>query len=188
MKIRLLVAACSALGAVGCAPGLKHDIVMPSIPAIAENSQVAAGGAELLVNPFLDARPSATIVRYKGRDIKTQGEAAAAVEARVRERLERAGFSFARTAPLALSAELRAWQADVSSGFPADVQSKAAVYVEVRDPANKRIYSGEYTGMASMQHPNLSEDDIRQTLGVSMQQALNQLFADAQLMEILQSF
>ena len=62
------------------------------------------------------------------------------------------------------------------------------MYVEVRDPTNKRIYSGEYSGTASKEHPNLDEKDVSETLGTAMQQAINQLFADQQLMDILQSF
>ncbi len=188
MSTKLFLAISLAISVQACAPTLKHDISMPKIPDIGAGQRNSVAGAELLVNPFIDARPKATMVYHKGREYKARGDAAGAVETKVRNKLEKEGFRFSSRAPLALSGELRKWEAKVSVGFPAQVDSMAAVYVEVRDPANKRIYAGEYSGNASKQHPNLDAEDINETLGTAMQQALNQLFADAQLLDILQSF
>ena len=87
-----------------------------------------------------------------------------------------------------ISGQVRKWHANVTGGFQGKIESEASVYVEVLDPANKRIYSGVYNGVSSLETPNVDVKDMRESLGAAMASAIEQLNKDQQLVKLLSSF
>lgn len=179
----LFLLACSA-----CSPKLGKSIGMPTIPSVSHQKGVDVSGAEVFVNTVVDARGDRTIANYEGKTIEAKGDVALTVKDAVSRALEGQGFALSDFAPLSMTAEVRNWNADVKSGMPSSVTSEAKIYVEIRDPANKKIYSGTYSGHSMIQHASLGEEDIQKSLGTSMAEALRQIFVDAHLVEVLASF
>lgn len=188
MNRRYLVLLLALLLCVSCSPKLGSKISLPAIPSIGKQGDIATSGAEVYVLTVVDARGERTIATFEGRSIEPRDDVALSIKGAVSKALEEQGFSLSEFAPVSLTAEVRSWNAEVSGGMPSSVSSEAKVYVEIRDPANKKIYSGMYSGHSMIQEASLGEEEVQESLGTSMAEALRQIFVDKQLVEVLASF
>jgi hypothetical protein len=145
-------------------------------------------GVFVYVGEFIDQRASKEIVTLEDKTVAPNGDIGKSVAEGLERALAMQGYEMTDTAPLILSGEVRNWSATLSGGFSKNLESDAAVFVEILDPANKRVYSGVYKGFASIQSPSISEADIRSVLQTSMSEAVRQVTADAQLLKILSAF
>ena len=174
-----------------CGPSISKSFVLPKIdPQVSPDATLKNQGADsyVFVDEFIDARPKAAVVNYNGRLIESDSEAVKIIVDGLREGLTVKGFKLSDTAPTILAGELRTWVANVSGGFTKISRAESAVFVEVLDPANKRVYSGVYKGFATIESPGLNEKDIRDTLRTSMNEAVQQVLADEQLIRLLSAF
>jgi hypothetical protein len=62
------------------------------------------------------------------------------------------------------------------------------VYIEVLDPANKKIYSGVYRGYSSMEAASVNDQDVSRTLASSLEESVAQVTSDKQLISLLSSY
>ncbi len=178
-----------------CSSSLKPVMNVPSIPkpdlstVNTHGSGLAEGRfAELFVADFTDARESEIVASLKGIDSKFLGSASEKVHARVEDFLREKGFTLNDDAPLVLLGQVKKWSADITAGVPATVEAKAAISIEVRDPANRRIYAGTYEGVATLKEPGVGTEEISKALGVAMSESLREVLADKQLLDLLTSF
>ena len=184
----------SMIALAGCGSKLQKTIVVPDIPAWDSSGRVAdsvRGGAphQLFIDKFSDARPSDVIVKRADETVVASGEVGTPIGTALDRAFRNRGFAISQTAPVVLSGEVRIWQSEIVKGFPTQKQSaNAELFLEVLDPANKRIYSGTYKGSASREDPSLSPEDIRATLGTAMSEALSQVTSDKQLIDLLLSY
>ncbi len=184
----------SMLAFSSCSSRLQKNMRMPEIPAWETTGRIVDTGStqaphQLFVDKFSDARPSEIIVRRGAEEVIASGEVGVSVGSALEKAFRSRGFSVSQTAPVVISGEIRAWQSEITKGFPSQkLQANAEVFIEVLDPANKRIYSGTYKGSASREDPSLNEEDIRGNLGTAMSEALSQVTSDKQLIDLLMSF
>ncbi len=180
---------CSLMSSA-CGPSLRSTMQVPDIPSVSKKpSQVGSvTNAYLSIDDFQDMRPSAALAEVNGRE----SSAATSVDIPVRDALAKAleknGFIISDSAPVVMVGQVKEWKADVHTGMPSSINSRAAVYLEVLDPANKKIYSGTYQGRAMSEQASIDETDVRRTLGSAMSEALSQVVADERLMSLLLSF
>jgi hypothetical protein len=158
------------------------------IPAGAPEARSNEFDAFIFVDQFIDARPSPAVARVEDRDVGASNDPVEEVVGGIKRALEKRGFTFSDTAPVILSGELRAWVSLVTEGLPSKSEATAELYVEVLDPANKRVYSGVYKGYAAKESPGLDEGDVQETLRISMTEAIQQIMADKQLVGLLASY
>ena len=177
--------------AVGCGPRLPPKLALPNLKIVNVGAKVAGNGGQLsyvYVGEFIDIRETSAIAVLDGKEIAPKNDVGPVVIGGVKQALKKKGFEFSDTAPVVLSGEVRNWVARVTSGFSGKVDSEASLYVEIIDPANKRIYAGVYNGFSNVESPSLGKDDVREALKTSLEEAVRQITADAQLMELLASF
>ena len=110
------------------------------------------------------------------------------VESALRDSLKNAGVGILDSAPISLKAEVREWKAKISSRFSSDLQSYATLYIELLDPAGKRIYSGTYQGERSSKFPFINRSDVKDSLATAMHNCIANLLADEQLLELIGSY
>lgn len=172
-----------------CGPSLPSQLSLPHLmPAGAPEAQAPSRQAYIFVDQFIDVRASQEIAKVEGREVSAAESPADAVVAGLRRALEKDGFSLSDTAPVILTGEVRAWTALVTPGFSSESRASAQLFVEVIDPANRRVYSGVYEGFSSKSAPGLDEGDVRETLELSMTEAIKQVLADSQLIGLLSSY
>ncbi len=175
--------------ALGCGPSLGRTIALPEVPAGgAAAVRPVTAGTLLFIDEVKDVRAENALVGYAGKNINADRE----VSPVVREALEKAfkgrGFTISDSAPIIVTGEVKNWFANVRGGLPGSVDSNASIQIDVFDPANKRIFSGNYQGSAALETPSVDERDIRGALGTAMSEAISQILADQQLIELLASF
>ncbi len=174
-----------------CGPTLKSTMDIPMVlPNAKKDSMLAdpSRGIFVYVGEFIDQRAEKAIVILEDKKVTPRGDVGKSVAEGLERALAMYGFEMTDTAPLILSGEVRNWSASMSGGFTKNLESDAAVFVEILDPANKRVYSGVYKGFASIEAPSISEADIRSVLQTSMSEAVRQVTADKQLLKILTAF
>lgn len=182
---------CGGMVFGGCGPSLRSSLEVPKIAPFAKrDSQLKRDRYDsyVFVDEFVDSRERKRIVTIEGRDVDPAGDVVEAVVDGLERALSMEGFKFSDTAPIILAGEVRQWETQITGGFTKRAESEAALYVEVLDPANKRVYSGVYRGFAAFESPGLDEEDIRETLRTSMTEAVEQVVEDEQLMRLLAAF
>lgn len=176
---------------IGCGPSAPKSLKLPEIKIREVGKKVKGPDDEasyIFVDDFIDARIEQSIAEVDGTKVPPEGDTSVFVRAGLRQALERKGFVFSDTAPIVLSGELRKWKADVVGGFSSTIRSEASLYVEILDPANKRIYAGVYNGFSNIEGNSLGAEDIQEALRISMQEAVRQVIKDMQLIKLLSSF
>ena len=177
----------------GCSETLHSAIeLIPIVPPQKpeEPAEVKPLDSVVYVDVFLDARPakSVVVIEGEGREVPASNDVVEVVVQGLQKALQKKGYQFADTAPIILSGEIRQWSSRVTGSFSKRVESNAELYVEVRDPADRRVYSGVYRGFAARETAGMSEDDVQQVLRLSMTEAISQVTGDEQLMKLLSSF
>lgn len=170
----------------GCSPKLPARINAPSVEFPVKAG--VTGEMSIFIDAFVDARPKKAIVEYNDQEIAHIQDLGPLVVDGIATALQGQGFSIADTAPVILSGQIRQWSAKVTGGMPSKVDSTAELYVELLDPANKRMYSGVYKGFAAVESPSLDEDEVQTALRASMKQTISQMVADQQLIRLLKTF
>ena len=172
---------------IGCSPKLPERVNVPTLDYQVK-STVVSNEAYVFVDEFIDARANKAIVEYKDKEIPHIQDLGPIVVKGIGDALKAQGFSITDTAPIILSGQIRTWNAVVTSGMPSKVDASAELYVELLDPANKRMYSGTYKGYAGVQAGSLDEDEVKAALQASMKETINQIVGDQQLIKLLKSF
>ena len=173
-----------------CGPSLRSTIDVPKVRPleVPKPAKKTVSDTYIFVDEFIDGRQSKAVAVMEGREVNPANEITPRVVEGLRWALERKGFQFSDTAPIILSGEVRKWRALVEPGFASKVVCDAGIYVEILDPANKRIYSGLYTGYASKETPGLDKRDVQEVLKTSMYEAISQVLRDEQLINLLSSY
>ena len=179
-----------AIGAAAsCGPSFKSTM---GVPEVRVGKKADASSFEestyVYIDEFIDARPEKALAKRDKKLVNPADDVAAAAVNALKQALASKGFAYSESAPVIISGELREWLADVTGSLPTKVSANAAIYIEVLDPANKKIYSGVYRGFSSMEAASVNEDDVKKTLSSSMEEAVLQVAADKQLVNLLGSF
>lgn len=174
-----------------CGPSLSATMSVPDVPIVrSELGGVTRPpvGAQVYVDNFVDARSDKSLIVLKDRSVQPEGDVANNVALALEGVFRKIGYEFSEVAPVLISGEVRKWAVDLKGGFTKDASAEAAIYIEVLDPANRRAYSGVYTGFASVQSPSMNKEDLERLLVSSMREAIKQLTADEQFLKVLSSF
>ncbi len=176
---------------ISCGPSLGNLIEVPSLNIAKKLNPTVrlTNNTFLSVDEFTDTRPSPTIAVVDGKkDVKTTGEVLPVVVSGLKDSLGNAGFTFSDSAPVIIAGEVRKWSAEVQGRLPTKLSAEGQLYLEVFDPANKKIYSGVYNGFSSMESSSITEADLKRTLSGAMEETIRQIMADRQLLALLQSY
>ena len=175
--------------ATGCGASVKSTIALPDLKvANGAATESSSGSTFLFIDELIDKRENMTIAKVDGREIQGSGSVTKVVADGLKAALTNKGFAFSDSAPVIISGEIRVWRADISGTLPTKVSSEAALFVEVLDPANKRIYSGVYRGFAQLEEGSINDEDVRKVLGNAMEEAVVQVSNDSQLVTLLSSY
>lgn len=172
-----------------CSPTLRDTLEVPVVNAPAPGKNVEkVSNAYLYIDEFSDARANKALASMDEKEIQPAGDVVPAVVKALKEALINRGFEISESAPVMVSGEVRQWFAEISGSMPTRVNVEAAIFIEVLDPANKRIYSGVYQGKSWKESSSMKEEDIRKTLGEGMEEAIKRVTADERLMGLISSF
>ena len=187
----IFIAACllAACLLAACSPSLSNSVDMSNERFLQNVSNPPQQASYLIsVETLADFRADQALILKGPNKSQLTGDAGILVEREIRSALSNRGFRVTPDAPLILTGAVKKWQANVSSGLPAKVESEADLLIEVLSPANKLIYKANYNGLASESHPSLNEQDFKNSLSRAMSEALAQLFEDKELLSLLKTF
>jgi uncharacterized lipoprotein YajG len=176
--------------ALGCGISLQPTMAVPFIPTA--KSEVSAIPKDIeyyiAVEEFSDDRPSKALAVKGEQQSESVTDVGVAVQKAVESSFRNLGFMIDANSALLVRGKVKKWISEVKSGMPSEASSEAVVFVEVLDPTNKRVYHGTYQGTAGIRSPSLSRDQISESLGSAMSQALTQLVSDQGLVTLLRSY
>lgn len=179
-SLALLLAALCA----GCAPHFGLTMKVPPIP---QAEHVESGGADaaalqVKVGTFEDARASQTIAEVDNREIPSSGSAGAEVQEGFERYFKDVGVRLVRRDAPILEGEITEWSSQVLPGFPSsDAEAKARIRVTLKDSEYHVLYRGVFSGEATVSHPLLDEDHVRELLGQAMAAAIEAAVTDEML-------
>ncbi len=180
-----------SLAATGCAPNLGATIEAAPIPvssaADSRNSARARFGSVISIIDVRDARPPLN----EGDDTRytePHGGIPQIVENAVKDALSNAGIAVVGSAPIEMKIEVVKWRSNVLPKGNVQLKSEATLNIELVDPSGKKVFSGSYNGVRSSQFPVVTRVDVKDSLGLAMANALEQLTSDAQFLELVGSF
>ena len=176
-----------SLAAVGCGPSLNSTMPAPHV-ALSNKPPASETSAYLFIDEIKDVRDNRVLVKREKKEVTAEGELTPSVVEALKQAFGTKGFTFSESSPIIISGELREWHADVSGSLPTKVAAQSAIYIEVLDPANKKIYSGVYRGFASLEEASIDEKDVSKTLANALQETVTQVVNDKQLVGVLSSF
>lgn len=186
--VRACAAALCAALAAGCAPSLGTTIEAGDIPVPAVQSTARARfGSVVGIQDIRDNRP-APVVDGTEKFTEPHGGIPQLVESALKTTLGDAGVSVVSSAPVAMKVEVLKWRSQVDPKASVMLRSEASLLIELFDPAGKKVFSGTYNGVRSSQFPVVTRVDVKDSLGLAMSNALEQLVADPQFIEIIGSF
>ncbi len=176
---------------IGCAPEFRPTMAVPQVAPIVKYNPALKNrryDASVFIHQFSDARTAEAIAEYEGREIKPQSAVVENIVSALRRGLESRGYRFSERAPVLIAGEIRKWMAHINGGFKSKVDAQAALYIEIFDPANKRIYSGIYSGYAMLEKTGLEEKDVQEVLATAMAEAMGRVLSDAQFNRLISSY
>ncbi len=182
-------ATCSLiLGGAGCAPSLGPTIEAGDIPPPATQPATRARfGSVVGIQDIRDNRP-APATDGSEKFTEPHGGVPQLVEAALKTTLSDAGVSVVSSAPVEMKVEVLKWRSQVDPKANVMLRSEASLLIELYDPAGKKVFSGTYNGVRSSQFPVVTRVDVKDSLGLAMSNALEQLVADPQFIELVGSF
>ena len=177
-------------GFAGCGPTLRDKLAVPDITVPKSSSKLPEEVRTLIfVDQFTDSRISHALVEEEGKESgESEGDVGLVVQSAVAAAFREKGFTVTDDAPVALSGKVKSWKARVQGGLGAKAEGEAVLALELFDPANRRVFSGEYSGSAMIKAGSMNEDDVRKCLGLAMAQAIAQVVSDQKLTRLLLSF
>lgn len=188
-KLVLLFVLCLLHVIGGCVANVGQTIETPEIPAAATRTEARARlGSYVSIQGVQDLRTYSSQTPSSENFTEPQGGTTTAVETGLKNALRDAGISVLESAPITLRAEIKKWRAQVTSKASSNLASEATIYVELLDPSGRKLYTGSYNGTRSSQFPVITRIDIKDSLGLAMSNALSQLVADEQLLNIVSSY
>lgn len=173
----------------GCSPTIKPviDLSKMEVPGPSFKGPEFSG-ALIFVDNFRDARLSQVLVQGGSKTSTTESDLTKLATKSLSDALVSLGFVLTESSPVIISGSLEEWKAEVESGLPSKVITKARIGLEAFDPANKLIYKGSYEGYSSIEHPSLGEEDIVDSLANAMGEAIEQVTKDQRLLQVVTSF
>lgn len=183
-RAALLLGVTAAATLPSCSPNLGRFVPVPDIPpqSAAQYRSAAWLGQPLsLESPAVSPqRPLGATI--DGRFVPIEGQVDSAVATGLRQRLELAGASVQRDAPVALTCRIVEWRMTVHPGFPStSVEARAVVSLEAFLPSGEVAYRGTYTGEANRSEVNIHSSLIEETLRSAMSHALDEIAVDNRL-------
>lgn len=175
-----------------CAPNLGKTIEAPQIPAVATKGDARPRlGTYISIQSVEDARIAVDpgTASMDGIDYtEPQGAIGSLVENGLKAAFRENGISVIDSAPLVIRAEVRTWRAHTETKAQSDLASEATLYVEVIDPAGKKLFNGTYNGNRASTFPIITRVDVQDSLGIAMANAISQAVVDPQLLTVLSSY
>ncbi len=174
---------------MGCAAQLSDKIDVPEIPNVTKVSSaknIVNTGTVISVEDFIDTRLGQ--IAESDSDSKTQPDGLAiggTVRDAVVKALENAGITVSPDAPLALTGEIKRWDAKTAAAVTSSIESNASIRINVVDKAGKNLYTGNYSGERASQFPVVSEPDVKDSLGLAMSGAIEQAINDKDLLKAI---
>jgi hypothetical protein len=154
----------------GCAPHFGLTMKVPPIPQAqhVEPEGADAAALQVKVGAFEDARLSTTIAEVDNREIPSAGSAGAEVQEGFERYFKDVGVRIVRRDAPILEGEISEWSSKVLPGFPSsDAEAKAKIRVTVKE--------------ATVSHPLLDEEHVRELLGQAMAAAIEAAVTDEML-------
>lgn len=188
MKLkRALPLALLLLASFGCSRSIGRNVEVPDIPSAEEPAARSKLDVSVNVAEFKDVRDNIAGVDSDSGVSYTepQGSVTGAVEEAVAQALGARGVLLGGDAPLTVWGEVRKWRSRVETTTISKIESEASLYVEVVDSSGTRRYSGTYHGSRTSQFPIASATDVRQSLGLAMAQAIDQMLDDEEFLNAL---
>ncbi len=178
------------LTCISCSTRVGGTIHLSKIPTVEidHGSKITASDAALFIDELRDTRPESQVADFNGRSIFSDSAFDLLVKESLQQTFRQKGFVISDSAAVVLSGEIRQWHAEITGGVPGTVKSKASIFLEVFDPANRRVYTGTYQGTASVERASINDKDVNVSLTTAMQQAIRQVVLDEQLVKLLSSF
>ncbi len=187
MKKRILTLV--VLGLVSCGPNFVNPVIAPEAPLEAVDVKPRAKSeGQFYLKSFEDSRSLKDLTSYDGKSYYTDSDLTLVGREGLSRILGKAGFSSSKESAIFIKGKLIEWTADVIDGYPSLISSKAKIYIELIDPTDRRIYSGSYSGAAELQAPGLSNDELRKSLSLAMEKALEQVAKDKGVVNVLTSY
>lgn len=115
--------------------------------------------------------------------ISPEGDVTAAVKAAFKKSLEKRNGYVIDNASVTVMAEVRNWHA-ITKGT-GEIESDASLYIEVHVRDKGRIFSGLFHGHRASTFPLISAQDIDDSLGLAMAQAIDQVLYDRAVISAL---
>jgi hypothetical protein len=174
-----------------CSTNISSSIKVPSISPIKVSSPIDTGDArdnELQIADVLDERPSMVVGTLKNKTCEFSGDAVSPVRDAIKTTFKNNNFIFVNNAPLVLTIKLKRWDAEIKAGMPAEVNAFAKIAIEVKDPALRKIYGGNYEGSIFMKQSGIGDQELSKALSAAMAEAIKQTILDEKLMRVLSSF
>jgi uncharacterized lipoprotein YajG len=172
----------------GCAPSLKDDMRVSSIPVVPieiKGEQPALG--RLQIDPFRDSRSANFVAEIDGRKIMPKGDVGEAVRQAFQHHFHTRGAQLSLFRAPIISGEIREWHVQVKPSFPSTkIHALASIDVSVSDPAGKVVYRATYSGETTSDDPFPSQRSVEKILGSAMGHAIKEAVLDAALLETLQ--
>lgn len=174
----------------GCAPGLGASLRVPPLPEEGvQPLMLTAGEVRVNIAKFNDMRQPQFIGDINGRMLETDGDVAYIVQTGCERIFSAAGAKLALFNVPSISADVAKWYVQVKTGFPTSkAVAEASLTMTVYDRESHKVYTATYTGQTSSEHPFLSENKIKEVLGLAMNYAIRQALADPRLLENLLAY
>lgn len=171
---------------IGCAPHFGVDMKVPPVPE-AQHVEVGTADAAALrvkVGSFEDLRISSTIAVVDGREIPSVGSAGAVAQEAFERYYRGVGVRVTRRDAPILEGQVTEWRAKVLPDFPtSEASANAKIRLVLKDSEYHVLYRGVFSGEATVSHPLLDEDHVRELLGQAMAAAIEAAVTD----EVLRS-
>lgn len=168
-----------------CAPNLGSTIEAPQVPAQVRSKEARARmGSMVGISEIIDGR-TGVVANDDETYTEPYGGIQSILETALKQALVEAGVAVSESANLGIHLEVKTWRAKITRGALATVDAEASVELVLKDSTGKRIYNGTYKGTRSKQFPVLTKTDIRDSLGLAMSNAIDEISNDTELLDRL---
>lgn len=180
-----LVFLCFTLTLTGCAPGLGNMISLPTVQP--DGQRQMSQPAPVRLRPFVDVRPTQSLISIEGRTLRSDRDVGELVEAGFRNYARQAGMLVDSERGGIVSIRVLEWHANVLPSFPAStIDAQITLELALWGERGNLAFRSEYQGTTKYQHPFLGEDRIIWALNDCLNYALKEIFSDDRLLRKLQ--
>lgn len=164
----------------GCAPRTGNEIYIDmSDEVVSRYPASLAHGIEVSVRQLEDARGSDVIGVVDGRVLRPASSVPLVVQSALERRLQSAGVRLRLFNSPSLGGSIKEWQVRITPAFPSSrADAVASIKLDAFDANGTLLYSGEYSGTASVTHPILTDARIEEALSHAMGYALDEALND----------